>query len=122
MASVPTEKGKTMREKLIELLDKVLIKYDRGCLPFVMNEIADHLIANGVTVPDTNVRKWISVKDRLPDKDTLVLCIGSKGGMFLGYVRFLYGDDTTAYTRVPNSRSSRHTEYWMPLPEPPKGE
>ena len=39
-----------MRKKLIELISSVLDKYDRGCLPFVMNEIADHLIANGVTV------------------------------------------------------------------------
>jgi hypothetical protein len=40
----------TDRERLIELIDKVLVKYDRGCLPFVMNEIADCLLANGVIV------------------------------------------------------------------------
>ena len=107
-----------MREKLIELANGVLRYLPWGEIQKDTAErIADRMIEHGVTV-----QKWISVKDRLPDKDTLVLCIGSKGGMFLGYVRFLYGDDTTAYTRVPNSRSSRHTEYWMPLPEPPKGE
>ena len=45
----------TDRERLIELIDKVLVKYDRGCLPFVMNEIADHLLANGVIVPPCKV-------------------------------------------------------------------
>ena len=39
------------REKLIELVSNILAKYDRGCLPFVMEEIADLLIANGVTIP-----------------------------------------------------------------------
>lgn len=45
----------TDRERLIELIDKVLVKYDRGCLPFVMNEIADYLIENGVIVPPCKV-------------------------------------------------------------------
>jgi hypothetical protein len=96
------------REKLIELLKESGVAFPIST--------ANFLIANGVNVPDTNVGKWIPVTERLPDKDTLVLCIGSKGGMFLGYVRFLYGDETTAYTIVPNSRSSRYTKYWMPLP------
>ena len=45
----------TDRDRLIELIDKVLVKYDRGCLPFVMNEIADYLLANGVIVPPCKV-------------------------------------------------------------------
>lgn len=65
-------------------------------------------------------QEWIDVHDRLPDKDTLVLCVGAKGGMFLGFVRYLYGDDKTAYVRVPNARSGRYAAFWMPLPEPPK--
>lgn len=64
--------------------------------------------------------EWISVKDRLPDKDTLVLCVGAKGGMFLGYIQFFIGKDETAYTYVPNARGSRYAAFWMPLPEPPK--
>ena len=67
-------------------------------------------------------QEWIDVHDRLPDKDTLVLCVGAKGGMFLGYVRYLYGDDKTAYVRVPNARGGRYAAFWMPLPEPPENE
>ena len=72
-------------------------------------------------VPNVPVKQeWISVHDVLPDQDALVLCVGAKGGMFLGYIRYLYGNDKTAYVRVPNARSGRHAAFWMPLPEPPK--
>ena len=61
---------------------------------------------------------WIPVTERLPEEDVLVLCIGKKGGMFLGYP-LSYHDDRSAYTHVPNSRHGRYTTHWMPLPEPP---
>ena len=110
-----------MREKLIELLRKV--QYQGNAVhgyhdKYIQNgELADHLIANGVTI-----QRWIPVTERLPEEDVLVLCIGAKGGMFLGYPRFVYKDDGFAYTRVPNARGSRHATHWMPLPEAPKGE
>ena len=52
--SVPTEKGKTMREKLIELICST--EYGNGSLignnfqKGFIEKIADHLIANGVTI------------------------------------------------------------------------
>ena len=109
-----------MREKLIELLRKV--QYQGNAVhgyhdKYIQNgELADHLIANGVTI-----QRWIPVTERLPEEDVLVLCIGAKGGMFLGYPRFVYKDDGFAYTRVPNARGSRHATHWMPLPKAPKG-
>lgn len=68
------------------------------------------------------VMQWISVKDRLPEKGLLVLCVGAKGGMFLGKDLVVYNGDNCAYAKVPNSRNSRNAVYWMPLPEPPEGE
>lgn len=53
---------------------------------------------------------WISVKDRLPEKDEYVLCFCNIGDGFQAI--FHYGKerkfDGTAVT------------HWMPLPEPPK--
>ena len=65
--------------------------------------------------------RWIPVTERLPEKGVLVLCIGARGGMFLGGSPSLFSDGT-AYFCVPNARSCRYATYWMPLPEPPKGE
>lgn len=68
--------------------------------------------------------KWISVKDRLPKTNELVLCIGSKGGMFLGCILFdnpVPGSEIYHF-HVPNARQGRCATHWMPLPESPKEE
>ena len=96
------------REKLIELFDE---KYYCS-----IEEMVDHLIANGVTI-----HRWIPVTEKLPEDGVLVLCIGARGGMFLGRSPSLFSDGTS-YFAVPNSRSCRYGTHWMPLPEPPKGE
>ena len=67
------------------------------------------------------VQQWIPVTERLPERDARVLCIGQRGGMFLGECPSLFSDGT-AYFYVPNARRCRFATHWMPLPEPPKGE
>ena len=56
-----------VREKLMELLDRFV--YDDW---YSNGDIAEKLIANGVTV-----QEWISVDDRLPDQSGEVLVIVS---------------------------------------------
>lgn len=69
-------------------------------------------------------QEWISVEERLPNRDELVLCIGAKGGMFLGEIKFFKSFDKSAYAHVHNSHRVRYAKYWQPLPQPPqmKGE
>jgi hypothetical protein len=100
-----------MREKLIELLSNSPYLDVLGGLSYY-EEAADHLIANGVTV-----QEWISVKDRLPDKNIpsqFYLCYWN------GYIR------VCKYWRTRKVFELRGKEvkvtHWMPLPEPPKGE
>lgn len=113
-----------IREKVAGLLneagDNVFIVSNQPVAPQrkrIWGEIADYLVANGVTV-----QEWVPVTERLPEEDDLVLCIGARGGMFLGTRPWLYGDETSAYFSVPNSRRSRYATHWMPLPQPPKGD
>ena len=94
-----------VREKLVELLDIIIQPGQK-----TLGEIADHLIANGVTV-----QEWISVKDRLPEKDEIVIICTDENfiyaGELIGDTWFLDNDSWTATVT-----------HWMPMPEPPKGE
>ena len=94
-----------VREKLVELLDIIIQPGQK-----TLGDIADHLIANGVTV-----QEWISVKDRLPEKDEIVIICTDKNfiyaGELIGDTWFLDNDSWTATVT-----------HWMPLPLPPKGE
>ena len=103
---------------------------DEDCLS--NQEIAEILIANGVTV-----QEWISVKDRLPDTD----------GKYLVFEQGTYGTDTRTLRFAKDGRKVDKYDFrrewknvwyrydsewghitidsvthWMPLPQPPKGE
>ena len=103
-----------VREKLAELLTEFY-----GCDPMYYDvdalAMAQHLIANGVTV-----QEWISVKDRLPEDDSDVLAYsrdGEEGRIYpANYAKGVWFDCifTTPATDT--------TTHWMPLPQPPKGE
>ena len=58
-----------VREKLVELLDIIIQPGQK-----TLGDIADYLIANGVTV-----QEWISVEDRLPEDDSDVLAYSRNG-------------------------------------------
>lgn len=100
-----------VREKLIELLDT-----NCGYVDEVKAEVlADHLIANGVTV-----QQWIPVTERLPEIGRK--CLITNGEIVkIGWIR----PDGVWKTGVRhNDLWGRFSLYppthWMPLPEPPK--
>ena len=107
------------KEKLIELLNEAGEKLKELCGGLNDNNgngvRADHLIANGVTV-----QEWISVKERLPELHTKVLCCGAKGGRFIAETSE-WGEGHLYWTKKDGKGCSEVT-HWMPLPEPPKGE
>ena len=95
------------REKLIELLRYV--QYLGG----LEEKIADHLIANGVTV-----QEWISVKDRLPERYTRILLWAEMDGdISMGVL-----DDRREWYVPGYENKPFNATHWMPLPQPPKGE
>ena len=103
-----------VREKLIELLkeaDRYEFEEQKKNGDFSIEAgwklIADHLIANGVTV-----QEWISVKDRLPDW---------RDGKVLVFTK--YGFSICERT-VNNRWQGQHANWithWAYLPQPPKG-
>jgi hypothetical protein len=88
------------------------------------NQVADHLIANGATV-----QEWISVKDRLPEKNEfdwvlVVVELHSQYGIFhsVPIVAELRHGEWYDYNDETIEGEFEKVTHWMPLPQPPKGE
>ena len=90
-------------------------------------------LAKDNNVPDKNVGKWISVKDRMPElgQEVLVYAVGKADG-FIGehdieicnrYIFHLF-PTSPGYETWSSPRQYFHSDYeithWMLLPEPPK--
>ena len=87
-----------------------------------MLKLIDYLIANGVTA-----QEWISVDDRLPENDVMVIgYTPCDGFMFVGYYHEEPKYDWKVWRIVTAMRSTKvmtkKVTHWMPLPQPPKGE
>jgi hypothetical protein len=104
-----------VKEKLVEVVRNLR---NRITAWHTAEDIADLLIANGVTV-----QEWISVKDRLPEKEQDVLCSrGNHIGALMDVYTYM-GDDKWDDTY--GNRSCAEDEgitHWQYLPQPPKGE
>ena len=114
------------KEKLVELLKECEREYENfvNKTSFIPNKaefVAGHLLANGVTlqdVPDNDVGKWISVKDRLPEEFTNVLVCDVHDD----YVGKWEYKRNGIWDNEGFSFYSSDITHWMPLPQPPKGE
>ena len=124
-----------VREKLVELLKSVLPNFRNNMAYWgekPIYEFADCLLANGVTV-----QEWISVKDRLPEKDgAYLVTTNSFGDRQSVKLRWFAkdGENVDAYDLAGQKDvwylydiecgyvSIKTVTHWMPLPEPPKGE
>ena len=94
-----------VKEKLVELLDVIIQPGQK-----TLGDIADHLIANGVTV-----QEWISVNDRLPEDS----------GYYLVVYRDKYNESTSITLDMYvicgagewwANEFTRNITHWMPLP------
>ena len=105
------------REKLIDLIiDAKRTDPETGSFA---EHLADHLIANGVTV-----QEWISVKDRLPEEEGwyLVYTTPKREHKSINKAMFCKGyawGNFEPYWRGAGGHWANVT-HWMPLPEPPK--
>lgn len=72
---------------------------------------------------------WISVKDRLPENELMVIGYTPVDGyMFIGFhkTEVAFGYDWSSWYIITSMRSTKKitkkVTHWMPLPEPPKEE
>ena len=100
-----------VREKLVELIESA-----RYWGSNTSEEIADHLISNGVTV-----QEWISVKDRLPKAGGYVACI-AKRNPFSRFMPMVARIEKNGWVNPITEQYISEVTHWMPLPELPKGE
>jgi hypothetical protein len=70
---------------------------------------------NQTTLKENNM-EWISVKDRLPEKEDDVLAYEFRGDISISYIS---GND---WRNLESGwiLDESHVTHWMPLPEPPK--
>ena len=112
-----------VREKLVELIESA-----RYWGSNTSEEIADHLIAHGVTV-----QEWISVKEQLPQENEPegALCedvqvLLNNGKVSVGWcnrrTKLWYHMDYGEDYFTSNDYDHTPVVAWMPLSEPPKGE
>ena len=111
-----------VREKLVELLD-IIIKPGQKTL----GDIADYLIANGVTV-----QEWVSVDDKLPEngQEVFVAYVFPFQNSLISkhfYSASIYHiDDGNGLVNRPHFENEgfhgMRVTHWMPIPQPPKGE
>ena len=102
-----------VREKLVELLTEFY-----GCDPMYYGgdalAVAQHLIANGVTV-----QEWISVKDRLPEHGDFVVVWHT----YMVHPFVCQWDERSDCWIDDKWAFGRNTiTHWCYLPQPPKGE
>lgn len=110
-----------IRDKLIELIDG---QQDHGeysryeddegnyLIDFWVSneELADHLIASGVTI-----QRWIPVGERLPEDCETVL-VYAVGYMELGW----YDTDNGEWRSDEYTWDADEVTHWLPLPQTPK--
>ena len=66
--------------------------------------------------------EWISVEERLPEKEGKYLICTDRGYVTFGFFGNYDGNGNLTILRNNPRFDYRNVIYWMPLPEPPKGE
>lgn len=107
-----------VREKLIEILRKPIFPHE---LVDPTEAVADYLLDNGVTVQD-----WVSVKDKLPEKDGQYLIFTTQYFTpdHIDEIDHKDGIEISGYCKRYGflSENGLHAKYWRDIPQPPKGE
>ena len=97
-----------VREKLVELIESA-----RYWGSNTSEEIAENLIAHGVTV-----QEWISVEDRLPEESGMYIVTANDG--HAQRVSFVLWQKKNRMWNLTGARSYWRVTHWTPLPPAPE--
>ena len=107
-----------VREKLVEILRKPIFPHE---LADPTEAVADYLLDSGVTV-----QEWVSVKDKMPEKDGQYLIFTTKYFTpdHIDEIDHKDGIEISGYCKRYGflSKNGIHAKYWRDIPQPPKGE
>ena len=106
------------RERAAELLSEVMVLDDPEMVE--AHRVAISAIRQR-DVTDTNVGKWISVKDRLPEAGGYVVCI-AKRNPFSRFMPMVARIEKNGWANPITEQYISEVTNWMPMPQPPKGE
>ena len=104
------------RERAAELLSEVMVLDDPEMVE--AHRVAISAIRQR-DVTDTNVGKWISVKDRLPEAGGYVVCI-AKRNPFSRFMPMVARIEKNGWVNPMTEQYISEVTHWMPMPEPPK--
>ena len=97
------------KEKIVELLDIIIQPGQK-----TLGDIADYLIANGVTV-----QEWISVEDELPEVGGYVVCI-AKRNPFSRFMPMVARIEKNGWVNPMTEQYISEVTHWMPMPLAPE--
>ena len=107
-----------VREKLIEILRKPIFPHE---LVDPTEAVADYLLDSGVTV-----QEWVSVNDRLPEKDGQYLIFTTQYFTpdHIDEIDHKDGIEISGYSKRFGflSKNGLYAKCWCEMPQPPKGE
>ena len=125
-----------VREKLVELIEKASYECDEGTRDLydmreVADGIADFLIAHGVTV-----QEWINSEEMLPEFPCLAVDVNGNSVFIpdgILTIKDKHGEQCINASLAKEFRLingakidvliwENRIAYWMPIPQPPKGE
>lgn len=108
-----------VREKLVELFYENNVRCDQK-IEGLADDVID-IIRNGVTV-----QEWISVDERLPEKDGQYLIFTTQYFTpdHIDEIDHKDGIEISGYCKRYGflSKNGIHAKYWRDIPQPPKGE
>lgn len=75
---------------------------------------------DGLALPQKETSGWISVKNRMPEKEGQYLCWFGENTVCKGAAIATYLKEWKAFGSLESRKIYPNITHWMPLPEPPK--